>query len=311
MKFDAVSLSWAGDKYLGRSYSEMDCQAFIERCFADVGYSRNLAGSNAWYRAMTWTGTPEECLRVFGEIPKGALLFILQQNGKEPEKYKKDGIGNASHIGMKTGRNDGAIHSSSSRGKVATSVFKDKTIKNGGWNRVGLLDVFDYGKSVNWVLEHIGIGEAPAADPDPAAKEPAEGEIRMQGKVYAENGGTVKLRQKPSTSCGTYWDVPVGKEIEILEKQEEWSRISVAGRIGWMKNEFIRLAGEEDPAEDLDMDPADDQDPGEDFTPGDVDDGSDGTVTLFLKMSQEEASALLTVVDKLQWNLVQIIGGRG
>ena len=67
----------------------------------------------------------------------------------------------------------------------------------------------------------------------------------MQGKVYAENGGTVKLRQKPSTSCGTYWDVPVGKEIEILEKQEEWSRISVAGRIGWMKNEFIRLAGEE------------------------------------------------------------------
>ena len=59
------------------------------------------------------------------------------------------------------------------------------------------------------------------------------------------------------------------------------------------------------------MDPVDDQDPGEDFTPGDVDAGSDGTVTLFLKMSQEEASALLTVVDKLQWNLVQIIGGRG
>ena len=190
MKIDAVSLSWAGDKYLGRSYKEMDCQAFIERCMADVGYRRDLAGSNAWYRAMTWTGTPEECKRVFGEIPKGAFLFILEQNGREPEKYRKDGIGNASHIGMKTGRNDGAIHSSSSRGKVATSVFKDKTIKNGGWNRVGLLDVFDYGKSVNWVLEHIGIGQEPAADPDPAEDDQTAHRTRKRvdldiGKIMA------------------------------------------------------------------------------------------------------------------------------
>ena len=29
MKYDAVSFSWAGDKYIGTPYSKMDCQAFI------------------------------------------------------------------------------------------------------------------------------------------------------------------------------------------------------------------------------------------------------------------------------------------
>ena len=83
MKYSAEDLSLAGDKYLGTPYSEMDCQAFVERCMADVGYDRNLAGSNAWFRAMTWTGTPEECVAEFGQVPNGALLFILKQDGKE------------------------------------------------------------------------------------------------------------------------------------------------------------------------------------------------------------------------------------
>ena len=146
MKIDAAVFSLAGDKYLGRSYSEMDCQAFVERCMADCGYRKDLAGSNAWYReclSSGWAGTPEECLKAFGLIPKGALLFILEQDGKEPAKYRGDGIGNASHIGIKTGRGKGAIHSSSSRGCVAESEFHDKTVRNGGWNRVGLLNAFD------------------------------------------------------------------------------------------------------------------------------------------------------------------------
>ena len=60
MKYSAEALSLAGDKYLGRSYGEMDCQKFVEQCMADAGYRRDLPGSNAWYRAMDWTGTPEE-----------------------------------------------------------------------------------------------------------------------------------------------------------------------------------------------------------------------------------------------------------
>ena len=237
MKYSAEALSLAGDKYLGRPYSEMDCQAFVERCMSDVGYSRNLAGSNAWFRAMTWTGTPEECIAEFGQVPNGALLFILKHDGKEPAKYQGDGIGNASHIGIVTHRNDGAINSSSSRGCVATSKFKDKTIPNGGWNRIGLLDVFTYSKSIDWVLAHGNSEPAP---------DPGGGENVMSGIVVAENGGTVKLRQKPSTSCPYYEDIPVGTPVTILEQGGTWSRITTGRLTGWMKNEFIRI--EEDPA---------------------------------------------------------------
>ena len=146
MKISAIDFSLAGDKYLGRSYQEMDCQAFVEKCMADVGYRKDLGGSNSWYRECMkhgWAGSPEECAKEFGSVPKGALLFILEDVGpKTPAKFRNDGIGDVTHMGIVTGRNDGAIHSSSSRGCVAASKFKGKTIPNGGWNRVGLLSVF-------------------------------------------------------------------------------------------------------------------------------------------------------------------------
>ena len=56
MKISGIEFSKAGDKYLGRSYEEMDCQAFVEKCMADVGYPRDLGGSNSWYRECMKNG---------------------------------------------------------------------------------------------------------------------------------------------------------------------------------------------------------------------------------------------------------------
>ncbi len=131
-------------KYLGTSYSQLDCQALMEAMLRDVGVKANWAGSNAMYRDMAWVGTPEDCKALYGYIPVGAWLYILEQDGGEPSKYKADSIGNASHVGVKTGEGLGAIHSSASRGCVAESKFEDKTIRNGGWNRVGLCKLLDY-----------------------------------------------------------------------------------------------------------------------------------------------------------------------
>ena len=296
MKIDALSFSFAGDKYLGRSYDEIDCQAFVEKCMADVGYYRDLGGSNSWFRECIrngWTGTPEACVREFGIVPKGALLFILEDVGpKTPGKFRDDGIGDATHMGIVTGRGDGAIHSSSSRGKVATSKFNGKTIPNGGWNRIGLLLVFDYGNSVNWILEH---GEQKPGEAE-------GGNTAMNGTVVAENGGTVKLRQKPSTNCPYYWDIKVGSRLTIVEKGETWSKCIAGGLTGWMKNEFIQFDDEQDP------EPAD---PGQedDFGPGDVEDG--GTVEIRLTVRRKDMATLLRIADSISWQLVQIMGGQG
>ena len=241
MKYDAVAFSWAGDKYLGRPYSEMDCQQFVENCMADVGLRENLKGSNTWYRHIMnngWVGSPEECKKQFGQIPKGALLFILEHDGKEPEKYRKDGIGNASHIGIRTGRNDGAIHSSYTRKMVATSTFQDRTIPNGGWNRVGLYNKFTYGKTIDWILEHSG------QTPDPGGD--GGEEIPMQGTVWVESGETVNLRKKPNTSAALVDQIKIGSPATILDKSGDWFKVQTCGRTGWMKSEFIRTDGESD-----------------------------------------------------------------
>ena len=223
MKISALEFSMAGDKYLGRSYEEMDCQAFVEKCMADVGYRRDLGGSNSWYRECMkngWVGSPEECVKAFGSVPKGALLFILEPVGpKTPAKFRDDGVGDATHMGIVTGRGDGAIHSSSSRGCVATSKFKGKTIPNGGWNRIGMLDVFSYGV------------EGTAWDEEAAEEE------RITGRVVAETGLTVNLRKTPGGAL--IERIPVGTEVDILDYGEEWCKVRIGKSEGYMKTEFL------------------------------------------------------------------------
>ncbi len=131
----------------GMTLAGMDCQGLVEYLLIRCGVPKaecNLAGSNAHYRACLWVGTPEECKKAFGSIPGGAALFILEASGGEPAKYRADGIGNASHIGLWLG--DTSIAASASRGQVIESNFAGKTI-NGGWNRVGLLPWVNYGLS--------------------------------------------------------------------------------------------------------------------------------------------------------------------
>ena len=40
----AETVSLQGDKYLGTSYSRMDCQGFVERCLADAGLKALMGG---------------------------------------------------------------------------------------------------------------------------------------------------------------------------------------------------------------------------------------------------------------------------
>lgn len=250
MSTKATDLIRAAPKFLGVPYSTMDCQAFVEAALKEIGISENLPGSNAWYRHMTWTGTPEECKRSFGKIPPGAFLFILEHDGAEPEKYKPDGIGNASHIGIFTGMTgaemvriadeagivnalkydfgNGAIHSSQSRGFVCTSNFKGKAI-DGGWNRVGLWDKLSYDINI--------------------PGEPEEGVTPVTATVNGPNGETVFLRTKPSSQASWICRVPTGAEVETGENKNGWTAVSYNGQKGYMMSKFLAPAGS-DPEQD-------------------------------------------------------------
>lgn len=246
MSTKATDLIRAAPKFLGVPYSTMDCQAFVEAALKEIGINENLPGSNAWYRHMTWVGTPEECKASFGKIPPGAFLFILKKDGKEPEKYKPDGIGNASHIGIYTGMTGyemvqiaknagvenaakydfgkGAIHSSQSRGFVCTSNFKGKAI-DGGWNRVGLWDKLSY---------DIDIPGEPTEEVKP-----------MTATVNGPNGETVFLRTKPSSQASWICRVPTGAEVETGENKNGWTAVSYNGQKGYMMSKYLLFPGDE------------------------------------------------------------------
>jgi len=252
-------LANAGFKYLGRSYEEMDCQKFVERCLKDCGNNTDLAGSNAWYRKVMnegWVGTPEECKAKYGSVPKGAFLFILEHDGKEPSKYHGDGIGNASHIGIVTGQGQGAIHSSKSRGGVCESKFQGKSI-SGGWNRVGL-----------WTnaVDYSGVTPGPSPDPGPDPEPTPEPEPEPQtATVWSANGKHVHLRKAKSTSSKVVDDVPCGATVEVQEYGDDWCKVKyvdkrVAKWYGYMMTSFLRFneelpqvdPSEEEEDEDLD-----------------------------------------------------------
>ena len=244
-------------KYLGTPYSVMDCQAYVEKVLADAGIRKNLAGSNAWYRfAMQhgWVGSPEQCKKEFGKIPEGAFLFILKNDGKEPGQYKDDGIGNASHIGIYTGKTEnqmmarafidqeidsmedrraldkkaghgsGAINSSYTWGCVATSNFEGKSI-NGGWNRVWLwTEMIDYSEE----------------------EEQKMGEQATVVLPAGSKGSTVNMREGPGTNYGIMTKVPVGWVVEVISDQGQWCKIQYNHKTGWMQSNYLEYDGQAD-----------------------------------------------------------------
>lgn len=226
---DAGKFADAGIKYLGTPYEKMDCQAFVEQCMQDCGLRMDLKGSNAWYRKMDWTGSPEECVSVFGSVPTGALLFILSDDGGEIDRGYTDGKGNAEHIGIVTHIGKGAIHSSSSRGCVAESGFNDRTIRNGGWNRVGLSRLFDYGTKINTALSGDKADEVI---------------INMEyAQVITENGLPVKLRPTKSTSKPWLTQIPNGTQLLVTERDGMWAKTTYDGYEGYVMEAFLAFDG--------------------------------------------------------------------
>ena len=74
----------------------------------------------------------------------------------------------------------------------------------------------------------------------------------MNAIIQADNGGAVKLRQSsdPKRSGYSIWEeIPSGTKAEVLQSGENWSRIRVGNRTGWMMNRFLVSDDGDIPAE--------------------------------------------------------------
>lgn len=232
----AATFAAQATQFLGRPYSEMDCRQLINNMLKAVGLPGSYKGSNALFRDCGWVGTPEEAVKKFGKVPVGALLFILKFDGGEVKRGYKDGLGNADHVGVKTGTGLGAIHSSSTRKCVAESVFNDKTIPNGGWNRVGLMKQLDYGVD-GTSSDTVPAAPGEAVTPDPAAS-------YGTATTHADNSSPINLRAAPSTGAKLIDRVPQGETVTLLDGGGNgWYQVAWGKKRGYMMADFLLLTG--------------------------------------------------------------------
>ena len=229
----------------GMSLGGMDCQGLAEYLLIQCGVPKaecNLAGSNAHWRNCVWTGTPEQCKAAFGAVPPGAWVFIVSDSDAgAPEKYRGDGEGDAGHMGVYLG--DCALHASFSRGCVAESKFVGKTIKNGGWNMIGLPPWVDY-----------GITSESGADASGAAQDAQEGASGSEdgltigtptapkmtyATVVSPDGNPVKLRKSASKDDRTYWLVNHGASVCVERVKGDWSLISCICSDGHLRRAYM------------------------------------------------------------------------
>lgn len=94
------------DRYNGIPYSELDCQAFVEKVLEDLG-CRNSAGkvynwkgtNDIWRNALDEKYTYDACIEKYGTIPPGFLLFTMKHDGGEKARGYTDGY-NVCHTGI-------------------------------------------------------------------------------------------------------------------------------------------------------------------------------------------------------------------
>lgn len=217
-------------------YTDMDCQAFVENVLSRLGTKKNWSGSNAIWRDLAWRGTPEEAKKLFGSVPVGALLFIWTEDTSGCKaKYQRDGQGNAEHVGVYTALGKGAAHSSSSRRGVCQSKFVGRMIPNGGWNRVGLLKIIDYGDRINRILMEAATASDPALE---------VGAMDNTAVVKSDNGAGVRLRSAKSVKSNTViMNVPEGSQVIVVEDDGTWSLVQYpeGGRVetGYVMSKYL------------------------------------------------------------------------
>lgn len=120
-------------KYIGIPYNALDCQAFVEKVLKDCGEKRDWRGSNDM-----WRNALSEKHKITNEmnIPAGAWLFTVKNDGGEKERGYNDNEGNAAHVGIYLGFSR-VIHST-------TGGVQWDDISRARWTHYGLAKCIDY-----------------------------------------------------------------------------------------------------------------------------------------------------------------------
>lgn len=216
----------AADRQPPIPYSKEDCQMFVEETIRRAGgFSTDWRGSNDMFRNACSYVAPLAQAKKDGRLVPGAVLFILKKDGGEPDRYKKDGLGNASHIGWYTGGKYEVVHSSASRGGVYPSTLKN------AWTHVGWMKEVDYTEYTGeWNID----AELKPIDYNMEV-------IIMPIEAIVNTGEeTLNVRKEPRTGKNILYREKGGSIVKVLEQVDHtWSKIEGSQGVGYAMSKFL------------------------------------------------------------------------
>lgn len=200
-------------------YTVEDCQGFVENTVRRAGGEiTDYRGSNDMFR--------NACSQVFplGQVrlQPGMVLFIHAFDGGEPDQYKADGLGNASHVGWYTGGIYEVVHSGATKGQVSASTLKN------GWTHAGYLKGVEY--------------KVPSEEPNPPT-------ISTPGYINVPVDENVFLRISPNTDSPWLARINGGERVEVLKAKSDWTNVLYDGKNGYVMTKFITTKQVATPAE--------------------------------------------------------------
>lgn len=176
----------------------IDCSGAWVRCYKKHGYNI-LHGSNSIFRkecSSTGQITSKNDLKV------GMMVFKNRFDGKEPEKYKNDGLGNFYHIGAVTSVNPLVITHATSPNAKQDKKFNANM---NGWTHWGVGNKVEISDVVDNNLDDGG-NETVATS----------GELQDKNcKVIANSGSTVNVRKSESQKGELVVRVPIGDTVLV------------------------------------------------------------------------------------------------
>jgi hypothetical protein len=225
----------------GASRKAADCQGLVEGCIKEAGGKADYAGSNDMLRACyksgnLWTLTQAQKL---GKLKPGALVFILDNDGKEPPQYRADKLGNASHVGVYVGQSDTiwSVDASASAGKVRTRTKRDAPYV---WTHVGFLPEIEAEADETLDLKQ-------SAGADPAGADIARN-VSVSDSYPAEYivlATSLNLRRLPSVNSDIRGRAAHGSILTITGTRQangrDWGETKTKGSDGKMISCFAAM----------------------------------------------------------------------
>lgn len=205
-----------------------DCIGLIIGAFRLAGVSYNgMHGSNWFIRNEV---TAYRRISSVNDLAPGDIIFKAYEKGASgwqlPERYwKGSDLRDYYHVGVVVSVSPLAIWHCTSRGGVG-GVYVDN--KLGKWSYHARAKAIDY--------------QAAELPPQERTEEKM---VTM--RVYSDNGKGANMRAKQSTSSSLLDRIPENAEVTVLDTSGDWSRVTYAGRTGYVMSKF--LIKPDDPSE--------------------------------------------------------------